>query len=89
MKVKVKSCSGSEGKETPVGFLLGERSIKIEEVMDRWYGQQGTYYRVLGDDENLYILKEPLEGELWELVSFTHKNSRGTELPPEGKKELQ
>lgn len=89
MKVKVECCPGSKGEENPVGFVLGNRSIKVEEIKDRWYGQQGSYYRVLGDDKNFYILKEPIEGELWELVSFTHKDSRGTELQFEGTKELQ
>jgi hypothetical protein len=57
--------------------------------VDRWYGEQACYYRVLGDDENSYILKGPLEDGSWELVSFTHKDSRGTELEYEGKRELQ
>jgi hypothetical protein len=57
--------------------------------MDRWYGENGSYFRVLGDDENLYILKGPIEDEIWELVSFTRKDSRGTELKFEQKKDLQ
>lgn len=89
MKVKVESDSISAGEEKPVGFILGGRSIKIENVMDRWYSPQGSYYRVLGDDGNFYILKGPAGGELWELVSFTHKDSRGTEVEFEGSKELQ
>lgn len=89
MKVKVESCSGPSGEENPTAFVLGDRSIKVKEIMDRWYGHQGSYYRVLGDDENVYILKGPAGSELWELVSFTHKDSRGTELQFEGPKELQ
>ena len=89
VKVKVECCSDSKGEESPVSFVLGNRPIKIEAVMDRWYSQQGSYYRVLGDDGNFYILKGPFGGELWELVSFTHKDSRGTELQFEGTKELQ
>jgi hypothetical protein len=30
-----------------------------------------------------------MEDGSWELVSFTHKDSRGTELEIEGKRELQ
>lgn len=89
MQVKVETDIVSAGEERPVGFVLGSRSIKIKEVMDRWYSPQGSYYRVLGDDGNFYILKGPSGGELWELVSFTHKDSRGTELQFEGPKELQ
>lgn len=81
--------SGYKGNERPVRFLLGDRPIQVEEVVDRWYGESASYFRVLGNDENLYILKGPLEDGFWELVSFTHKDSRGTELKFEGKKELQ
>ena len=89
MQVKVETDMVSAGEEKPVGFVLGGRSIKIEEIKDRWYSPQGSYYRVLGADGNFYILKGPAEGDTWELVSFTHKDSRGTEVEFEGTKELQ
>jgi len=89
MKIKVESLPDAKGQETPSRFLLGTRSINVGAVVDRWYGEQACYYRVLGDDENSYILKGPLEDGSWELVSFTHKDSRGTELEYEGKRELQ
>jgi hypothetical protein len=89
MKIKVESLPDSKGQESPSRFLLGSRTINVGSVVDRWYGEQACYYRVLGDDENSYILKGPLEDGSWELVSFTHKDSRGTELEYEGKRELQ
>ena len=89
MKTKVESLPDSKGQETPSRFFLGTRLINVGAVVDRWYGEQACYYRVLGDDENSYILKGPLEDSSWELVSFTHKDSRGTELEYEGKRELQ
>lgn len=89
MKIKVECYSGYKGNERPVRFLLGSRSIQVEEVVDRWYGEHGSYFRVLGSDKNLYILKGPMEEGFWELISFTHKDSRGTELEFEGKRELQ
>jgi hypothetical protein len=89
MKIKVESLPDSKGQETPSGFLLGTRTINVEAVVDRWYGEQACYYRVLGDDQNSYILKGPLEDGSWELVSFTHKDSRGTELEYESKRQLQ
>jgi hypothetical protein len=89
MKIKVESRADSKGQESPSQFLLGTRAIQVEAVVDRWYGEQACYFRVLGDDGNSYILKGPLEDGSWELVSFTHKDSRGTELEYEGKRELQ
>jgi len=89
VKIKVESMSDAKGQETPSRFMLGIRTIEIQAVADRWYGEQACYFRVLGSDENSYILKGPLEDGSWELVSFTHKDSRGTEIESEGKRELQ
>jgi len=89
MKVKVESYSDAKGQESPSRFLLGTRAILVEAVVDRWYGEQACYYRIQGDDQNSYILKGPLEDGSWELVSFTHKDSRGTEIEYEGKREIQ
>lgn len=89
MKITVESYADSKGQESPTRFMLGTRAVEVSAVVDRWYGEQACYYRVLGGDENSYILKGPLEDGSWELVSFTHKDSRGTELEYEGKRELQ
>jgi hypothetical protein len=89
VKIKVESSSDAKGHDNPSRFLLGTRIIEVAEVSDRWFGEQACYFRVLGSDENSYILKGPLEDGSWELVSFTHKDSRGTELEIEGKRELQ
>ena len=89
MKIKVECYSGYKGNESPRRFFMGDRAVEIAEIVDRWYGENGSYFRVLGNDENLYILRGPLADGEWELVSFTHKDSRGTELGFEGGKELQ
>lgn len=89
MKIKVESRADAKGHESPTRFSLGARVIDVEAVVDRWYGEHACYFRVLGNDENSYILKGPLEDGSWEMVSFTHKDSRGTELQYLGKRELQ
>ena len=89
MKITVESQSDAKGQESPTRFTLGTRTIEVEACVDRWHGELACYYRVLGSDENSSILKGPLEDGSLELVSFTHKDSRGTELEYEGKRELQ
>lgn len=89
MKIKVEGHAGPKGDEVPKRFFMGDRCIEVEKMADRWHGEHGSYFRILGNDEHLYILKGPMENGDWELVSFTHKDSRGTELGFEGRKELQ
>ena len=59
MKIKVESHSDSKGQESPTRFTLGTRTIEVEACVDRWHGELACYYRVLGSDENSYILKDP------------------------------
>lgn len=89
MKIKVECESAGKNEGNPIRFVMGSRTVEVEQLVDRWYGENASYFRVLGNDENLYILKGPMAEGDWDLVSFTHKDSRGTELKFEGRKELQ
>jgi hypothetical protein len=79
MRVKVEAYSGYTANERPRRFTLGARTLEVQDVLDRWYSEDARYFRVSTDDGDTYVLKY-LEGEdVWELVSFTGKHSRGTQ----------
>jgi len=70
MRVQVRCYSGYKGPERPISFRIGNRDLKIDEVMDRWYGPDYLYFRVLAQDGNLYILKFNEREDFWELEFF-------------------
>lgn len=81
MRIHVDMHSRSDGDAAPGRFRLGNRTIEVVDLLDRWQGKDTDYFRVLGDDEHTYVLKlirSPGSVEPWEIVSFTHKDSRGT-----------
>ncbi len=80
MRVKVEAYSGHTANERPLRFTLGERTIEVAEILDRWYGETSRYFRLRGDDGNMYVLKYIDGQDLWELASFTSKESHGTNL---------
>jgi hypothetical protein len=67
-------------------FVLGDRTIEIDDLLDRWYGERVDYFRVRGGDGHLYVLKHVRYGDfcddLWELTSFTRSESSGTSVGP-------
>ncbi len=79
MRVKVDAYSGHTANERPLRFTLGERTIEVDEILDRWYGQTDRHFRVRAADGDVYVLKYSLPDNDWELVSFTHHGSRGTD----------
>jgi hypothetical protein len=78
MRVKVDAYSGHTGNERPLRFTLGERTLEVTDVLDRWYGEAERYFRVRADDGDIYVLKHS-ERDGWELVSFTRQGSQGTD----------
>src|SRR5208337_1851469 len=72
MNVAVECYAGRKAEERPVRFRLEGREYLVEEVLDQWYGPEDVFFKIRGDDGNVYILRHEtsvLDGE-WDLVSF-------------------
>jgi hypothetical protein len=56
----------------PAAFSLGATEYRVEEVLDRWFGSDSTFFKLRADDGNLYILRHnsSLPGTSWTLESF-------------------
>jgi len=79
MRVKVEAYSGYTASERPLRFTLGERTLEVQAVLDRWYSEDARYFRVSADDGDTYVLKYIEWEDAWELASFTGKHSSGTQ----------
>jgi hypothetical protein len=70
--LQVDSYSGYKADERPVRFTLRGRQYRVEEVVDRWYSPEASWFRVRADDGNLYVLRhanDPLV-DTWTLEAF-------------------
>ena len=70
VRLKVECYSGYKVNQRPVAFSLGKKKMKVMEIMDQWYGPDHTYFKVLAEDENTYILRYSAKEDRWELVFF-------------------
>ncbi len=73
MEVWVACHAGYRGEETPRGFSLGGRRIAVIDVIDRWLAPEHRYFKLLGDDGNVYILRHDTGQQRWELTLFDRK----------------
>jgi len=87
MRIQVE-CRAERASEGPRRFVLGEHTIEVDDLLDRWYGSDADYFRVRGGDGHLYVLKYLREHDQWELTSFTRRGSRGTGLGTRGPRVL-
>lgn len=70
-QIRVDCYSGHRGEETPCRFWLQSRCVTVLEVMDRWLAPDHRYFKVLGSDGDLYILRHDPFGHRWELTFFS------------------
>lgn len=68
--VRVECYAGYRGEETPRRFFIGTRRIEAVEVIDRWLAPDHRYFKIRGDDGDVYILSHDTETGGWELSMF-------------------
>lgn len=82
--INVECYAGYRGEETPRRFQLGRRNVEVIKVLDRWLAPDHRYFKVLGDDDAVYILRHNVESWHWDLTFFkqlkeTSENGRRIE----------
>jgi hypothetical protein len=70
VRVRVESYSGHKADERPLSFQLGETRHEVEEVVDRWYDPEATYFRVRTRGGELYILRHDERADEWTLEAY-------------------
>ena len=66
-KIKVIEYSGYKANERPVSFQIGDKELKVDEILDRWYGQEHDYFKVRASDNMVYILKWHRTLDFWSI----------------------
>ena len=68
--IRVECYSGYRADERPLRFIIRHRVFEVREVDDQWYSPDATYFRVLADDGNYYVLRHDEAQDLWTLDAF-------------------
>ena len=71
MRLKRVECyAGYRADQRPLRFELRGRLFQVEQVEDRWYSPDATYFRVRADDGNFYVLRHDEGQDGWTLDAF-------------------
>jgi hypothetical protein len=70
LNIVVDCYAGYQGEETPRAFVLGDRRIEVEQVIDRWLAPDHRYFKVAGNDGYTYIIRHDPHADRWELTMF-------------------
>jgi hypothetical protein len=70
MNIDVECYAGYKGGERPVRFRFGDTWIAVQEVVDRWYDPDASFFKVLTEGGEIYILRHDEREDTWTLVSY-------------------
>jgi len=87
MRVLVETSAGHGGVEMPRRFRLDGREVEVTNNLDQWHGAQDRYFKLMGDDGNLYILRLDEGRAEWELILFQSPHYRKIAAIPPARKE--
>lgn len=66
--IQVEAYAGYKGEETPRAFTLNGMRVEVQTVVDRWYTETHSCFRVLAGNGNRYVLRYEWDVMRWELV---------------------
>jgi hypothetical protein len=75
-KIKVRAYSGYKANERPMHFELDDRRLDVKNIIDRWYGLDHDYFKVVADDGKVYLIKWHRILDVWILVQVMERMGR-------------
>lgn len=70
MKITVRCYSGHRVDETPRSIQFDSLVVEVKEVQDRWISTDHRYFKVIGDDNATYIIRQDMISYDWELTYY-------------------
>lgn len=64
---------GYKGEKTPRSFTLEGKTLHVEQLVDRWYSETHSYFRVKASDGHCYVLRLDLDEDWWELIMLERR----------------
>jgi hypothetical protein len=70
MNIQVECYAGYRGEETPRVMVFGTRRVAVKTIIDRWLAPDHRYFKCVGDDGGVYIIRNDVADSSWEVAFF-------------------
>ena len=76
VKIEVVAYSGYKANERPLYFVLEQKKLSVVNVVDRWYGVEHDYFKVLAEDGKVYLIRWHRILDLWFVVKIMERTEK-------------
>ncbi len=81
MDIRVDCYAGYRDEETPRRLTMGERQVSVVAVQDRWLAPDHRYFKLIGNDGGLYIIRHDPHQDSWQLIFFKENPLKPSATP--------
>ncbi len=74
--IRVECYSGFKAEERPERIAFESQTVEIAELEDRWYSPGATFFRVLAENGDRYVLRHDDAQDVWSLTAFRAAGKR-------------
>jgi hypothetical protein len=67
IRVLVECYAGYRGDQTPRVLVLDAQRIRVAEIVGQWLTPDHRYFKLTGDDGRVYIVRQDVGSDVWEL----------------------
>ena len=75
--VRVECYAGYKANERPLRFWLNERCLEVQSIEDRWYSPGLTYFRVVVQGGDRYVLRLDEGQGTWQVEGYRAACNQG------------
>ncbi len=79
MNIRVECEPSFRGDDEPRRFFLGQNSVEVLDIQDRWLSANHLYFMVLDSHGDMYILRRNFLFEGWEMTMYDSGNAAGNQ----------
>ena len=80
MNILVQCYSGYRVDETPRSIRFDSLVVSVKEIRDRWLSTDHCYFKCIGDDHAIYIIRQDMTSLGWELIYYKQAQGDGKKL---------
>jgi hypothetical protein len=71
--IRVECYAGHRANERPTAFWIGEDERVVENIIDRWAGEDHDYFKLAADDHKVYLIRYDRRADFWTLEKITER----------------
>ena len=73
--ITVECYAGYRGEETPRRIRFAARTVEVREILDSWLSPDHRYFKIIGDDGAVYIVRHDVQQCIWELTFYQRQKN--------------